>query len=272
MARVCSPGWRHDWRHEPTMSFDPVLPWIICVALLTVRLTVAVALSPALSAYGIPPAVRIVLTMVLAAVTFAYHSPVPAASTWAADPALLLMPVLSEIAIGALLGLGVHVVLAAFALAGRLLDVQIGFGIGSVFDPVTRASSNVLGSMVSLLGVTLFFVTDAHLALAQLVAHSLDLLPLGELPALHDPMQPLLAAGAMFTLGLALAAPVAAALVLTDLAVGVASRNMPQFNVLVLAIPIKVVVGYFVLSLSVLGWGPLLQRSFDGMVDVSGAR
>lgn len=254
------------------MSFDPVLPWIVSVGLLTVRLTVAVALSPALSAYGIPATVRIVMTTALAAVTFAEHSAVPAAQAWAAEPALLLMPVLSEIAIGALLGLGVHVVLAAFAVAGRLLDVQIGFGIGSVFDPVTRTSSNVLGSMVGLLGVTLFFVTDAHLALAQLISRSIDVLPLGELPALSDPLQPLLAAGSMFTLGLALAAPVAAALLLTDLAVGVASRNMPQLNVLVLAIPIKVVVGYFVLSLALLGWGPLLQREFARMADVSGTR
>lgn len=152
------------------------------------------------------------------------------------------------------------------------MDVQIGFALGSIFDPVTRTSSNVLGSMVSLLGVTLFVVSDAHLQLAQLIAQSMDALPLGEFPALNDPMQPLLAAGSMFALGLAFAGPVAVALLLTDLAVGVASRNMPQVNVLVLAIPIKVIVGYAVLALAVVGWAPLLQQGFGRMASLLDAR
>lgn len=254
------------------MSPDLLVPWILSVALLTVRLTVALALSPAFSAYGIPATVRIALTVALAALTFAFRGPMPAAATWIADPVLLVMPVLAEMFIGALLGLSVHVVLAALALAGRLMDVQIGFAIGSVFDPVTRTSANVLGSMTGLLGVVLFVVSDAHLQLAQLIARSIDVLPLGELPALNDPLQPLLAAGSMFTLGLALAAPLATALLLTDLAMGVMSRNMPQINVLILAMPVKIIVGYLVLALTVIGWGPLLQQGFSRMADVLEAR
>ena len=252
------------------MNPDLLLPWIVSIALLTVRLTVAVALSPALSAYGIPAMVRIALILALAALTFAYRSPVPAAAALVADPSLSIVPVLAEVFIGALLGLGVHVVLAALALAGRLMDVQIGFSIGSVFDPVTRTSSNVLGSITGLLGVTLFVVSDAHLQLAQLVARSIDVFPLGELPALNDPMRPLLAAGLMFTLGLAFAAPVVMALLLTDLAIGVASRNMPQVNVLILAMPVKVIVGYFVLALAVTGWAPLMSQGFGRMADLLG--
>lgn len=245
------------------MNADSYLPWLASVGLLTVRLIVAVALSPALASHGVPAGVRIVLTVALAALTFAGRSPAPEVASWVADPARLILPILAEGLVGALLGLGVHVVLAAFALAGRLLDVQIGFAIGSIFDPVTRTSSNVLAATMSLLGITLFFLCDAHLALVQLVSHSLDVLPLGELPALQDPMRPLLAAGSMFTLGLALAAPVAMALLLTDVAVGVASRNLPQVNVLMLAIPVKVIVGYAVLAVAVKGWAPLVSHAFE---------
>jgi len=250
------------------MNFDPLLPWIMSVAMLTVRLTVALALSPAFSAYGVPATLRIALTLALAALTFAYRNPVPAATAWAADPTTLAVPVLAEIFIGGLLGLGVHVVLAALALAGRLMDVQIGFAIGSVFDPVSRTSSNVLGSITGLVGVTLFVVTDAHSQLAQLIAHSIDTFPLGELPKLNDPLRPLLAAGSMFTLGLAFAAPVMMALLLTDLAIGVMSRNMPQVNVLILAIPIKVIVGYLVLAFAVVGWAPLISQGFSHMAEL----
>jgi flagellar biosynthetic protein FliR len=212
--------------------------------------------------------VRVALTVALAFLTFAYRTPVPAVADWLTTPSAMIAPVMAEIFIGALLGLGMHVLLAALALAGRLLDVQIGFAIGSVFDPVTRTSSNVLGSLMSLLGVALFVISNAHLRLAQLIASSIDVLPLGEMPALSDPMQPLFAAGSMFTLGLAFAGPVAVALLLTDVAIAVTSRNMPQVNVLVLAMPIKVVIGYLVLAASVTGWGPLMQQALDQAVSV----
>jgi flagellar biosynthetic protein FliR len=261
-----------DFRNTIPMSAATLLPWAFSVMLLTVRLTMAVALSPALSSYGVPGMVRFALTVALALLTFAHRSAVPAAAGWLATPGAMIVPVLAEVFIGALLGLGVHVLLAALALAGRLMDVQIGFAIGSVFDPVTRTSSNVLGSLVSLLGVTIFVISNAHLRLAELVAGSIDLLPLGQMPALNDPMQPLLAAGSMFALGLAFAGPVALALLLTDVAIAVTSRNMPQLNVLVLAIPVKVIVGYLVLAVALTGWAPLMQQALAQAVRVLGTR
>jgi flagellar biosynthetic protein FliR len=250
------------------MSSMTLIPWAFSVLLLTVRLSVALAMSPALSSFGVPAMVRVALTVALALLTFANRGPVPSAADWLATPGALIVPVVAEIFIGALLGLGVHVLFAALALAGRLMDVQIGFAIGSIFDPVTRTSANILGTLMSLLGITLFVLGDAHLQLAQLVGSSIDLLPLGQMPRLNDPMQPLLAAGSMFAMGLAFAGPVAVALLLTDVAFAVASRNMPQLNVLVLAIPMKVIVGYLVLAIAVSGWGPLMQQALSRSVTV----
>jgi flagellar biosynthesis protein FliR len=254
------------------MNFEPILPWLLTVGLLTIRLTAALALSPALSAYAVPASVRVALTVALAGLTCAYRGPAPDAAAWVADPALLLMPVLAELFIGSMMGLAVQVVLASLALAGRLMDVQIGFAIGSVFDPVSGASSNVLGSIAGVLGVMLFVIGDAHLQLARLISQSIDAFPLGQLPPLNDPLRPLLAAGSMFALGLAFAAPLVAALLLTDIAIGVASRNMPQINVLLLAMPIKIIVGYAVLAFAVRGWGPLVTRGFSRMTDTLGLR
>lgn len=254
------------------MNVESVLPWCLSVALLAVRLAVAVTLSPAFSAYGVPSTVRAALTLALAALAFANRAPVPEAAAWAANPMHLLVSVTAEIVIGALLGMSVHLTFGALSLAGRLMDVQAGFAIGSVFDPVTRTSSNVLGSLLSLIGVTTFVATDAHLRLAQLVAQSMDVLPLGTLPGLNDPLQPILAGSSMFVLGLALAAPVSLALLLTDAVIAVASRNMQRVNVLVLAMPIKVIVGYGVLAVCVLGWTPLLRESFSEATALAGVR
>lgn len=250
---------------------DFFLPWALSVSLLTVRLAVALALSPALMAFRVPGMAKVVLVVGLSMLAMAQREPVDAALQMAAEPWHALGAVACEVLIGAMLGLGVHVVLAALGLAGRLMDVQIGFGIASMFDPVTRSGSNVMGMLTGLLGVTLFFAADAHLVLARTLATSVELFPLGQAPALDDPMQLLYATGAVYSLGLAFAAPVAMALFLTDLVVGVVSRNMPQLNVLVLSIPVKVMVGYAVLALSVRAWGGLFQDGLGRMAQALGA-
>jgi flagellar biosynthesis protein FliR len=245
------------------MALDTLLPWLLTVALLTLRLTFAIALSPAFAAYRVPVLVRVALVLVLAALACAQRPPAQAAVAAAGDLARVIPAAGAEVIAGALLGLGAHVVLAALSLAGRLLDVQTGFGIGSIFDPVSGAGTSVLGALVGLLGVTLFIAADAHLVLADLVARSIEVYPLGTWPVLEDPIRPLLAAGSLFTLGLALAAPVAAALVFTDVAVGAVSRNVPQLNVLVLAMPLKIVVAYAMLALTLGGWGALVVPAFE---------
>jgi flagellar biosynthetic protein FliR len=187
------------------------------------------------------------------------------------EPGQLGVAVAAEAFSGALLGLSVHVALAAFSIAGRLLDIQIGFGIGSIFDPVTRASSNAITSLFSLLGVTLFVVSGAHVELASMLATSFSVFPLGKFPQLNDPLRMVTAAGAMFTFGVVLATPVALALLFTDLVVGVISRNSPQMNALLLTIPVKVIIGLAVLALSIGTWQPAVKQLFSLSTDLLGS-
>jgi flagellar biosynthesis protein FliR len=250
-----------------------MITWLVAMMLWSVRLGVAIGASPPLASYGLPLPVRMALVVAMATMLAAPSASSPSTVMHLVDePTRLIEAIGAEVVIGMLLGLGVHVALAAFAVAGRMLDVQVGFGIGSIFDPLTRASSNALASLMSLLGVVLFFVTDAHLALASLVSFSTLDLPLGTLPTFDDPMRMLFAAGTMFSTGLALAAPVLLALLATDALIGVASRNLPQINVLVLSIPVKVLVGYVVLALTVTAWAPVVNTLFGQTIDLVKAR
>jgi flagellar biosynthetic protein FliR len=253
------------------MPFDMLAAWALSVLLITVRLAIALGLSPVFASYGIPAMARLALIVCLSALMAGTRDDPAVSATLLDAPGALLAAVGAEAVMGILLGLGVHVALAAFGIAGRLLDVQIGFGIGSVFDPITRASSNVLASLLSLLGLTLFVLSGAHMALVAMLAESLTVFPVGEFPRLENPLRIATAAGSMFGFGLALAAPVVVALLITDVVVGILSRNSPQMNALMLAIPVKVVVGLSVLILSVLTWEPVVQRLLVLATDVLGA-
>lgn len=225
----------------------PGAAWVAGVLLVATRLSALLLMTPVLHALPLPPTVRLLLVVGLSA---ALALPLGAGASAVHGLPSLFDALLRELAIGATLGLGVLMAFAGFALAGRLLDVQVGFGIAQVFDPVTRSQVPVLTSAFSLAGVVLFFIANGHHALLRGVAWSLQRFPAGEPWSLQHAAGPVLQqAAGLFTLGFALAAPVVMSLLLVEFALGVLARNLPQVNMLVLGIPVKIVVGLVALSL-----------------------
>lgn len=232
--------------------------WILATMLIATRMGALLLLAPPLSSGFVPASVRVAVVLALAACL----ATLPAIQS-AAIPGLgeLLAAFATEAALGATMALGVSLAFAAFSIAGRLLDVQIGFGIGQVFDPQSQQQLPVLSSAFSLLAIVLLFTLDAHHALLQGFTLSLEVFPLGEpwSPARFAPAL-LKQVASSFSLGFGMVAPVVLCLFLVELVLGVLSRNMPQMNMFALAIPIKVVIGIAALSLSVVAIGPIASR------------
>lgn len=234
------------------------MPWAANVLLLSARLAALFLMTPVLHAVPLPATVRVLLVIGLSAVLalpFSGHAPA------ARDVGTLLEAFLRELTVGATLGLGVLMAFAGFALAGRLIDVQVGFGMAQVFDPLTRSQVPVLTSVFSLAGVLLFLLLDGHHALLRGVAFSLERFPLGQPWPMREAVTPVLKqAAALFTLGFALAAPIVLCLLLVEFALGVVARNLPQVNMFVLGIPIKILAGLLALSFWVTAMGGVTQR------------
>jgi flagellar biosynthetic protein FliR len=69
----------------------------------------------------------------------------------------------------------------------------------------------------------------------------------------------------MFTLSIALAAPVILCIVMTELALAILARNLPQMNMLTMGIPIKIVVGLVALSLWFTSIGAVADRIYGAI-------
>ena len=248
-------------------------PSVVGVMLLSTRLGALLVMTPLVHAVPVPPMGKLALTLGVStaiALPLATHVEVPAGI------GALVAALLGEAVLGAAMGVGVLVAFAGFSFAGRVLDVQVGFGIGQVLDPVTRAPVPVLTSLFAFLGVLVFLLADGHHGLLRGFALSAERFPPGgawELPSAG----PLLAqASTLFALGFSLAAPVVLCLFLLELALAVIARNLPQANMLLLGIPVKIVAGLAVLALCLpamaeamnrlhasifTGWGALLEPS-----------
>lgn len=234
--------------------------WIATVLLVSARIAALFLMTPVLHAMPLPTSVRVLLAVGLS-VALAFPFAGGAGALPAADA--MAQAFLGELALGATLGLGILMAFSGFAVAGRLLDVQVGFGIGQVFDPVTRTQIPVLTSVFTLFGVLLFFLVDGHHALLRGVSLSLERFPVGRPWPLQASAGPVLQqAAGLFALGFALAAPVVMCLLLVEFALGVVARNLPQVNMFVLGIPVKIIAGLLALSLWTSGMGAVTLRIY----------
>jgi len=244
-----------------SLGLDP--RWLSAVFLLSLRLGPLFVLAPVFGTVDFPVRLRVMLVFAFALLMVSAAG--SAGSPLPLDAGALLSAAAAELLIGSALGFGLLAAFGAFQLGGRLLDIQIGFGVATLFDPTTRNQSPLLGTAFNLLATVLFFAVDGHHAIGRAVAESMQRVPPGA-GLSHIGVDAVIAQfGAMFGYALALVAPAMIALLLLDVALAVVARTMPQMNIFIVAMPLKVAVGLFVMALAMRELAPLMQRVFGAL-------
>ncbi|HEX7640581.1 MAG TPA: flagellar biosynthetic protein FliR [Burkholderiaceae bacterium] len=239
------------------------MAWSESILLCSIRLGATLMMTPIIDGFGIPFRVRVLLVLAL---SFTLVSALPED---AMPPAMATWPFITaaagELATGALLGFGALCAFAAFSFAGNLLDQQLGFSLANVFDPMTRSQSPLLASMFGLVAIVMFFTMDAHHALLRGFAYSLQEVPLASGFHASSPEALVRAFGLIFSFGLLLAAPVLFCVYLVEIGLAVISRNLPQMNIFMISMPVKIVCGLLLLSIVMPRLGTLFDRIFGSI-------
>jgi flagellar biosynthetic protein FliR len=142
-----------------------------------------------------------------------------------------------------------NLVFIGVQMASRMIGLPMGFGLGAVFDPITGAEFGTFDQFYSLLVTLVFFSINGHYLVVQTLAETTRAVPLGTFdPFLLTPDAITSLVAGLTVTAVRLAMPVMAALMLTDLGMGLASRTVPQMQVLIVGAPIKIVVGIVVLG------------------------
>lgn len=243
------------------LEIDPA--WMLAVFLTAVRLGVLLLSTPILSGLGGLVLVRVLLTLALSAMLVTGLG--LRVSGLALEMVPLALAALAELVTGLTLAFGVFAAFGAFSVAGKVLDIQSGFGIGNVYDPVTRGGAPLFATMLNMVAVVAFFGMDAHHALLRGLAFSLRQVPPGS--GFHglDAEAVLRQFGLMFSLGVALVIPVMLCLLLVETALAIVSRVLPQMNVFVVAVPVKIVAGLALLAMTVGGLSPVMERVYGAI-------
>jgi len=207
-----------------------------------------VMLLPGLGEQNISPRLRLTIAVMLAAVLLPLHRGDYHIDAGALAPAIVML--IEEIIIGAVLGLTARLTISALEVAGSVIAQQLGLGFVTSVDPTQGEQGVILGTFLTMLGVTLFFATDMHYLVIAALNDSYTLFAPGEVPPAGDvaALMTKTVSGA-FRIGIQLSAPFLAFGLLFNLGLGVLSRLMPQMQVFFVALPASIMVGFLFLIL-----------------------
>ncbi len=150
--------------------------------------------------------------------------------------------------IGIVIGFIMQMFLSVFQLGGQLIDMQMGLSMASMYDPATRANVTVTGNVLTSMYVLIFFVSNAHLALFSVVIQSFQILPLG-IGNVSDRVGVYIIELMyyIFIYAIQVAIPIIVTELISEFAVGILMRLVPNINVFVINIQIKIMIGFVVI-------------------------
>ena len=155
---------------------------------------------------------------------------------------ILLMA--NEAIYGLALGLIAACLFATVKFSGRFIERQMGLATAQVLDPLTGESAQILGSLLEMIFVILFFSANGHHLFLMTIYRSYEAFPAGSIPTVAVLVNGVAKAGSvMLMTGLKIAAPMLAAFMLLLVVLAVLARMVPEMNILFISMPLRVGMG-----------------------------
>jgi flagellar biosynthetic protein FliR len=241
--------------------------WVAGLIWPLTRILGLLAASPVFGHSRVPTSIKLGLGLLLALVIAPTVPAVPAADPFSYAGLLILA---QQLLIGVAMGFAMRIVFGAVEMAGELGSLTMGLGFATFFDPNSQGRSSAISQFLTLVATTVFLTVNAHLLLLEALAESFVSLPISAQPLGGASFKLLADWGSkIFSSGLQLALPVIAALLITNVALGILTRAAPQLNLFGIGFPITLGVGFVVLALSLPYLSAPLQALFGQGVEMA---
>ncbi|WP_028388046.1 flagellar biosynthetic protein FliR [Legionella fairfieldensis] len=234
------------------------MPTLTAFFLVAIRTGVILLFTPIQAIRQLPVSIRLILVLGLSALFVSNLS----LTIEFPNQTALFASSLIELSNGLILLLSFYAAFAVFQIAGQLIDTQTGFNSLAIFNPGDQSQDPLMSRLLIMLAVLFFFSINGHHWLIQGLACSFLSIPLGELTLFNHFSLIISQFSFMFILGLMIASPIVTGLLLIDLCSAILTRNMPQISTYFLALPVKILFGFFLLTLMLSYINPLMERAF----------
>jgi flagellar biosynthesis protein FliR len=223
---------------------------ILLFLLMLVRISGMMVAAPFFSQMGVPTQLKVGIAVTLTLILFPLYSAkahIPTSDLWGFS-----WIVGQEFVIGMLLGFVANMLFSAVQMAGYHVTTQMGLGIAQVVDPISQEQAPIMAQFYFILAILLFMSLNIHHSLIVAVAKSFEMIPLstgfvnfGLITARF-----MVLAGDLFRLSLMLVMPVIGTMLVLEVALAFMAKIMPQMNIFMVALPLKVGVALILIYLT----------------------
>lgn len=222
--------------------------WIAGLLWPLTRILGLLAASPLFGNSSVPASVKLSLGVLLAMVVAPAVPLLPGSDPMSLAGLLILA---QEMLIGLAMGFSIRIVFAAVEMAGEISSLTMGLGFATFFDPNTQGRSSAISQFLALVATMTFLAVNAHLVLLSVLVESFYTLPVSASPVYGGGFKQLADwGGKIFSTGVQLSLPIVAALLITNVALGILTRAAPQLNLFGIGFPITLGVGLLVIAMT----------------------
>ena len=169
----------------------------------------------------------------------------------------------NQIIVGVIIGYASYMIFAAIQLSGQIIDLQMGFGIVNVIDPMSNTQVSIIGQFQFILGVLIFLSINGHHVLFQAMTDSFRIVPLTRVGVTEETATKLADLFFnMIVIAFKIAGPATLALFLTNVTLGFIARTIPQMNVFLVGLPLNILVGLAAVMVSL----PIIVNMFNSLL------
>jgi flagellar biosynthetic protein FliR len=237
---------------------------VVMFGLILLRMISFVVSSVVFGSGTISAPVKILLSLVLSMVVLPSIHLGPADSARLVEDVVLLSA--REIFIGLSLGFLTRLFFFTIGMTGELISVSIGLGQAQIFNPMMGSNSNTVEQFYSTIATLIFFAANGHHLLISAIAQSYELVPLAQMKLNVGPYAEIATfTQDMMVMAIKMCAPILGAVMITNIAMGVLGRAVPQINVLVTSMPVTLMLGFILMFLCI----PLLVTEMHGILDLT---
>lgn len=158
---------------------------------------------------------------------------------------LLMFYCVNEVMTGIILAMIVNICFDFIKFAGAWMDTHVGLSMINLFDASSQSTSTLLSNIFHWIGIMVFFLIDGHYMLIKSLIESFQVVSLGTTIIYQETInQVFLSISQYFIIGLKIAIPIVLIIIIADVCMGLVSRSVPQLNVMILGMPLKILVGF----------------------------
>ncbi|KAF1053822.1 MAG: hypothetical protein GAK41_00728 [Burkholderia gladioli] len=250
-----------------SVTYAQLNGWLTAFLWPFVRILALVATAPLIGNAAVPVRVKIGVSAFVAIAVAPALGPLPQATVFSAEGIWILI---NQFLIGVSLGFTMQIVFAVVEAAGDYIGLQMGLGFATFFDP-HAGTTPMLGRVLNAFAMLAFVAFDGHLQLIAGIVESFSSVPVS-VDLLHPAGWRVIAGAGInvFSMGLLLALPVVAALLIANLALGILNRAAPQIGIFQVGFPVLMLVGMLLVQLMVPNMIPFFSRLFDNGYEMMG--